>query len=237
MSSSGLPDMPSGADRARQDEPETRKFRLSKLEIVISVLLAVALVAVVAALYIMKSPAADRTSALSSLKVINLELTQFDQDYGRFPDTSTIASVRAATGTTIALGTRTSNDFFRQLVADGKTSEKLFWAPVLDNRRGPNDILGDNALAKGECIHSYVAGLSGNDEPETPIAMAPMIPGTTRFDPDPYNSQAVILRIDGSAMPVPIKTDTNEVRLNGKNLFDPSQPYWNGKAPDLKWPE
>jgi hypothetical protein len=30
---------------------------------------------------------------------------------------------------------------------------------------------------------------------------------------------------------------SGHVYLNGKDLFDPSQPFWGGKAPDVKWPE
>jgi len=65
--------------------------------------------------------------------------------------------------------------------------------------------------------------------------MAPMISGTSSFDPKPYGDKAVMLRIDGSVKPESIDP-SGEVMIRGKNLFDPSQPYWKAK-PDLKWPE
>ncbi|MCW1925626.1 hypothetical protein OKA05_23915 [Luteolibacter arcticus] len=207
---------------------------MSKLELAVVLIVVAVCVAVIAPVFMKQRTAADRTSAISSLKVTNLELINFDNDYGRFPDASTIADVKEATKTTLALGTTTSNDFFRQLLATRNTSERIFWAPAPGKRRKPNDILGDNALAKGECIHSYIAGLSKNDR-GLPLVMAPMIPGTTRFDPIPYGDKAVVLRIDGSASPESLDKE-GRMNVRGKDPLDPSN-YWNGKAPDLKWPE
>jgi hypothetical protein len=218
------------------EEPENQRRRISKLEIAISALLAVGFVAVIAPVFMGHSPAVDRTFAISSLKLVNMELINFDHDYGRFPDASTIASVRAATGTTIALGDRTSNELFRQLIAVRNTSEKIFWAPSPGQRRKPNDVLGTNALAKGECIHSYVAGLSTKNDPEAIVVMALMIPGTTRFDPVPYDNRAVVLRVDGSAAAHALGKD-GHINIYGNDALDSSMPCWNGKAPDLKWPE
>ncbi|RYD62268.1 MAG: hypothetical protein EOP83_15025, partial [Verrucomicrobiaceae bacterium] len=72
---------------------------------------------------------------------MNLALIDFDNDYGRFPDATTIADVKAATHTTIPLGNRTSNELFRQLVAAGNKSERIFWAPSPGARKKPNDVL------------------------------------------------------------------------------------------------
>jgi type II secretory pathway pseudopilin PulG len=180
--------------------------------------------------------AADRTKAIGNLKQINLALIDFDNDYGRFPDASTISSVKSATSTTLSLGTTTSNDYFRQLIAAGNKAESIFWARTATTTRKPdNNITGAHALEKGECSYAYVVGLSAIDEPAAPIAMAPMIPSTSSFDPKPYGDRAVILRVDGSVMPE-IINPSGEVIIIGKNLFDPSQPYWKTK-PDLKWPE
>ncbi|HEY1120078.1 MAG TPA: hypothetical protein VGE67_00700, partial [Haloferula sp.] len=217
-------------------EPANQRRRISKLEVAISALLAVGIVAVIAAVFMGHSPAVDRTFAIGSLKQMNLALIDFDSDYGRFPDAATITDVKAATHTTIPLGDGTSNELFRQLVAAGNKSEKIFWAPSPGHRRKPNDILGTDALAKGECIHSYVAGLSTKDDPGAIIAMAPMISGTIRFDPVPYGNKAVVLRVDGSAKPESLD-GTGHINIYGKDPLDPSQPHWHGKAPDLKWPE
>jgi len=184
-----------------------------------------------------QTKAADRTKAISNLKALNFALIDFDNDYGRFPDDTTIPMVKATTLTTLPLGTKTSNDYFRQLTAAGNNNEFIFWAKTATTPRKPDgNITGTHAVEKGECSYAYVAGLSTNDEPGTPIAMAPMISGTLRFDPKPYDNFAVLLRVDGSvkaSRPDP----HGEMKTMGKNLFDPSYPIWNDKAPDLKWPE
>jgi len=237
VSSSRPPDMSSGADDARQQERDVHKPRVSKLEIAVWVFLLAILVAVAGPFFMTPRLAADRTTALSSIKCMNLALIAFDNDYGRFPDATTIADVKAATHTTIPLGDRSSNELFRQLIAVRNHSEMIFWAPSQGARKKPNNVLGADTLAKGECSFAYVAGLSTKHDPSAPVVMGKVITGTTQFDPAPYGEKAVMLRIDGSARPETIRTDTNEVILGGKNLFDPSQPYWHGKAPDLKHPE
>lgn len=188
--------------------------------------------------FLKQRTAVDRTLGISSLKQMGLSLIEFDTEYGSFPDATTIDDVKAATKTSLELGDRTSNDLFRQLVATGNKTERIFWAPQPGKRRKPNDILGSDALAKGECIYSYVAGLAASSRHAAPVAMAPMIPGTTQFDPAPYGDKAVVLRIDGSVRQETISQDTHEVKLTGgRTLLDPKEHYWRGKAPDLKWPE
>jgi len=68
----------------------------------------------------------DLTEAISNLRQISINLFSFEEEYGRFPDATTIPAVQAATGTTLALGTSSSNDLFRQLLATVGKSEKMF---------------------------------------------------------------------------------------------------------------
>jgi hypothetical protein len=42
--------------------------------------------------------------------------------------------------------------------------------------------------------------------------------------------------LDTSVITLPVDK-SGHVYLNGKDLFDPSQPFWGGKVPDVKWPE
>jgi hypothetical protein len=179
---------------------------------------------------------ADQTFAAVHLHDLYRELRDFERDYGRFPDASTISAVRAATSTTLALGDRTSNELFRQLIATGVTSEQIFWSKTPGSHRPPDDILGKDALAKGECSFTYITGRSTKDDPRMPIAMNPMIPGTWRFDPKPFRRRATVLRIDGSATSSDLE-ENGHIMSKDKDLFDPSQPFWGGKAPDIKWPE
>jgi hypothetical protein len=48
--------------------------------------------------------------------------------------------------------------------------------------------------------------------------------------------KAIILRTGPGSLTYPVDK-SGHVKINGKDLFDPSQPFWNGKAPVVKWPE
>lgn len=56
------------------------------------------------------------------------------------------------------------------------------------------------------------------------------------FDPQVLGGKAVILRVDCSAVLLPIESD-GRILIDGKNIFDPAQPFWDGKVPPIKWPE
>lgn len=72
--------------------------------------------------------------------------------------------------------------------------------------------------------------------PETPVIVSPLIPGTTRFDPRPFDGKAVVLRLDNSAKAETIDS-SGRVMIGGMDIFDPGQPWWRGKTPDIKWQE
>lgn len=189
-----------------------------------------------APLFLKSRRASDRTEAINNIKQVNLALIDFDNDYGSFPDASTIPAVKASTATTLSLGTSSSNDLLRQLIATGNKSEKIFWAKSAGTPRKGDDILGADALKKGECAFTYIAGLSTSSDPSAPLLLVPVIPGTWKFDPKPFKGMAVVLRVDGSARSEAIDKNGGVI-INGLNIFDPRQPYWRGKAPDIKWPE
>lgn len=179
-----------------------------------------------------------RTEASNNAKQIHLALLDFDSDYGSFPDASTIADVKTSTSTTLPLGTTSSNEIFRQLIATTVKSESVFWARTAITPRKPDkNISGGHALEKGECAFAYIAGLSASDDPATPIMMAPVDPAGRCFErTKDYSNTAVILFIDGSVRHLPVDKH-GHVEINGMDLFDPRQPFWKGKAPDIKWPE
>ncbi|MCW1925625.1 hypothetical protein OKA05_23910 [Luteolibacter arcticus] len=180
----------------------------------------------------------DRTEAINNLKQLNLALIDFDHDYGCFPDAITAADVKVATGTGFRLGSSSSNELFRQLIASGNKSEKIFWASSAISRRKPDDVIDTDAkaLAPGECAFTYIAGLHSEGDPDTPVLMVPVIRGTWKFDPKPFEGKALVLRLDGTVRVESINKH-GHVMIGGRNLFDPRQPYWHGKAPDIKWPE
>ena len=181
--------------------------------------------------------AADRTSALNHIRSIGYTLYEFDSEYARYPDASTAPLVKAASGTPLTLGHSSSNQLFRQLIATGLKSEKPFYAAIAGSKR-PDDLFHDDAhaLAPGECSFAYIAGLDGSMAPETPVIVSPLIPGTTRFDPKPFGGKAVILRLDNSAKAETIDS-SGRVMIGGMDIFDPRQPWWGGKTPDIKWQE
>jgi hypothetical protein len=55
--------------------------------------------------------------------------------------------------------------------------------------------------------------------------VTPLIPGTDRFDPLPFDGKAIILRADNSVKSMKIEKD-GHVLLFGENLLDPSNPVW-----------
>ena len=180
--------------------------------------------------------AANVDQAFRNLRSLSLYLYAFNEEYGSFPDAATAVDVKDSTGTPLKLGDSSSNQLFRQLIATVGKSEKIFWAKTSRSSEKPDDNIDSNAaLAPGECIYSYVAGLSSADT-GTPVIMTPLIPGTTRFDPKPFGGKAFVLFTGASTEILPIEPD-GRILVNGRDLFDPAQPHWRGIPPDLKWPE
>ncbi len=168
---------------------------------------------------------------------MGLALVEFKDEYGAYPNADTVAAVQKGTETKLTLGTKTSNDFFRQLIgADFTQSEKMFYARIPGARRPDDNIIGAEALKSGECAFAYFLGAKSTDNPKRPLAATPMIPGTDRFDPVPFQGKAVVLRADNSAMSY--KIDKNgHIQIEGKLFMDPTNPIWDGHPPMIVWPE
>jgi hypothetical protein len=178
-----------------------------------------------------------QTEAISNARQIGLAMFEFESEYGKFPDETTIAAVKSNTESKLPLGTKTSNDFFRQLIASNMTqSERMFYAKV-DGVTKPDDSIGGSAaIAKGECGFTYFLGATDTSNPNRPIVVTPMIPGTDRFDPKPFKGKVVVLRSDNSVTSIPID-EYGHVILDGKNMMDPHHPIWEGRAPSIAWPD
>lgn len=178
-----------------------------------------------------------QVETLSNARQIGLALFEFESEYGKFPDLSTTSPVRSKTGTLLFLGAKTSNDYFRQLIASGHApSESVFVAKVAGAKKADDRIEGGHALEKGECGFSYLVGLSSKGNPSRPLVVTPLIPGTDRFDPTKFHGKAIILRMDISVISAPINSD-GHVMMDGKNVLDPTHPIWGGKPPVIAWPE
>lgn len=180
----------------------------------------------------------NQTEAVSNARQIGLALFEFEQEYGKFPDESTIPEVRDATGSTLDLGTVSSNDFFGQLIGAGiAESETIFYAKI-DGTRKPDNVFdrAGEALKKGECGFTYFLGARYTDNPKRPLVVTAMISGTDRFDRKRFDGRAVILRMDNTVMSYNIDKN-GHVIFEGRNLMDPAHPVWDGHAPAIAWPE
>ncbi len=160
----------------------------------------------------------------------------FENDYGSFPNDQTAAKVIEKTHSKLVLGHSFSNDYMRQLIAAGcEDRQQIFYARVPGIHKPDNLMTGTHCLKAGECAFTYVYGISSSDSANTPLLFTPMIPGTTRFDPKPFKGKAVVLRLDQSATLEPIDS-SGHVMANGMDIFDPKQPFWHGKVPELRYP-
>ncbi len=164
---------------------------------------------------------------------------EFEAQYGSFPDLSTMPKVRAETGSTWSFGAKSSNEYFRQLIAGNiASSEVMFFAKTKWNRMKPDDHFTTEAecLKKGDCAFTYFLGAKAGDSPRRPLVVTPMIPGTDRFDPKPFEGKAVILRMDNAVTSLSIDKDGHAI-LDGRKLMDPHHPVWEGHAPSIAWPD
>ncbi len=179
----------------------------------------------------------DQTEATSNARQLGLALFEFEAQYGAFPGTSTRALVEKDHGTTIDLTGTSSNALFRQLfAADITQAEAMFYAKTRDSRRPDGIITMGNLLEKGEVAFAYISNVSTKDHPAVPVAVTPIIPGTTRFDPKPLEGFAVVLRLDCSVTSYRIAKD-GHIYDKGIDLLSAKHPVWKGKAPDIRYPE
>ena len=174
--------------------------------------------------------------SFKSARSLGLTLFEFENEFGKPPDVTTVATVRER-GTSIPLGTKTSNDFLRQLIAAGfEQNERLFATPSMGGREPDNRVDGTHALEKGECGFSYLMGPSFNSGTPQPILVTSLIAGTDRFDPKPFDGWAIILWTDNSVKKLPIDKHGHVMHL-GKHLLEPDNPVWADKPPVIVWPE
>ncbi|MCP5547080.1 MAG: hypothetical protein H7A50_06880 [Akkermansiaceae bacterium] len=177
-------------------------------------------------------------SAARNLRSLGLGMLDFASEYGSFPSDKTIAAVNAnGPGHGMSLGTTTSNDYFRQLIASGLVqSECIFHAGFTPR---PDDVMiGSRTLEKGECSYAYVRNVAFLD-PDTPLVVFPLVKGTLRFDTKlcgKWGNKAAVLFVNNRAITLPVDSSGRVIYM-GRDLFDPAQPFWHGTSPDVVWPE
>jgi prepilin-type N-terminal cleavage/methylation domain-containing protein len=220
-----------------------RGFTLVELLVVIVIIAALA--GLTAPMIIRQARKADAAEAVSNAKQIGLAMFEFQTDYGSYPDTGTITTVTTNNPASVYLADiaapTTANGYFMQLFAAGITqSEAMFYAKSKLAIKSDGNIDTGEALADGECGFAYI--LDGTDgqtaagNPSRIIAAAPM-KDATKFDIDPYDKKAVILRIDNSVISVNIDEATGVAKANGANILDKAtSKFWGGVTPTVVIP-
>jgi hypothetical protein len=183
-------------------------------------------------------PKADTYEALSNLRQIGLVLTEFEYEFGEYPNENTAQLVtKKYPQHGYELRGNSSNALFRQLfAAELIQTEEIFYAKVKSATKPDGDISPGELLKKGEVAFGFITGLSTKGDPARPIAFCPIIPGTERFDPKPFDGKAIILRLDCSVTSVNVDKNGHVLHL-GKNILSPDHPIWNGKSFDIRYPE
>lgn len=201
-----------------------RGFTLVELLVVIVIIAALA--GLTAPMVMRQRKKADQTEAVNNAREIHKALFEFDVEYGSFPDKDTQNQVKEATESPLAQsGGNYSNDYFRQLLAQGLGNEKMFYAKTAESKK-PDDIFNtaNKALAPGEVGFGYVldnnTAFSTSNNTSIPIVVTPLAKGSTEnFDPEPFDKKAVILRIDGSATSETINVNKKVSVRGGKTLL------------------
>lgn len=178
------------------------------------------------------------TEKVSNLRQIGLALFEFETEYGTYPSEATAKQVTAIhPNHGFDLSGDSSNAMFRQLMAAGYTqSETMFYAKLPRIRKPDGDISPGKALEKGEVAFAYISGNSVAGNPARPVALCPIIAGTTRFDPKACEGHAYVLRADNTAARYEIKDD-GHIYEKGINLLSPNNPIWDGKPFKIHYPD
>ncbi len=195
---------------------------------------------------------AARTQATSNAKQIGIAMFTFDQEYGSFPDSSTKDDVDEIFDESVIKGDagQESNGYFKQLLQAGIVpSEEIFFAKANGTREPDGDMSTDaKALEKREVGFGYVlvsgddgeSGMSTSGNPSRILVITPLAKGSAdEFDGDPFDKQAVALKIDQSAVnlqiSVPAGTNKGSIKIGGQDFA--TAEVWNGETPVIKPPD
>ncbi len=172
--------------------------------------------------------------AVSNARQAKLALDAFASDHNGLYPNEEFHERYGSSGTS-------SNDLLRQLFASNVTeSQEIFWvkdSPVAD-KSPPKGRVPSMPLQPGVNHWAYAHGLNSGSESTAPILFDPWMPGTQKFDPDPWDNRAIIVTVDGSAKPRRIRMSDDKVLDDKHNdLFDPASPAWQDGPPDIRQPE
>ncbi len=193
---------------------------------------------------------ADRAEAMNNMKQTGLALASFEEEYGTFPSMQIYQD--NSNQFKFAVEGETANDLLGLLLAGGfSDSEEIFFARggVRITRRPDNRFNApEKLLEPSECGFGYVmlqggqALSSKTNNGACPLLVAPLVPGSggadPRFNPEPYEGQAIYLRVDQSVEQGAID-DSGKVPIpESRTLFETGPgTVWGEDVPDVRAPE
>jgi hypothetical protein len=178
-----------------------------------------------------KKDQARQVTAINNLRQIGIALLEFETEYGEYPNEDTAGAVKEATETEADLKAATSNDCFFQLIAAGIVqTDRIF------TFTGGVEQVEKEGVALEQCDFALLMVKTAVGNPNKPLVVSPLLNGKETFDPVALGGRAVVLHLDCSVRSYPIDKD-GRVMINGMDLFDPKQPFWNGEVPEIRWPK
>ncbi len=218
-----------------------RGFTLVELLVVIVIIASLA--GLTAPMVIRQRKKADATEATNNARQIGLALFEFETEYGSYPENDPqIAQTLGTEPFTAATTVTNSEDAFRQLFVAGITqSEDMFYAKIQGADKPDGDFdTATTCLQDGENGFAYVMDSNGTNalstggNPSRVLVVTPMV-STSGFDPDPFDSKAVYLKIDNSVSQTRIRPGTDADDDGTTTLFDTGTgSVWGSDAPTVK---
>jgi prepilin-type N-terminal cleavage/methylation domain-containing protein len=200
-----------------------RGFTLVELLVVIAIIAALA--ALSAPMIINQIKRADRTEAISNARQIGIAFFSFQEEYSSLPDADTQTTVEENNeDSDITASTDSANGYFRQLFISGITSsESMFFAKTGLSKKG-DGALAEKTLEAGENAYGYIMnqdqGLTTGGNASRITAVTPLDDSGSKFNLDPFDSKAVCLKMDNSAVALTINSSGEVVLGGGKKLLD-----------------
>jgi hypothetical protein len=117
----------------------------------------------------------------------------------------------------------------------------MFYAKTGFTRK-PDGVIGDKALEAREVGFGYMMdgtdGLTTGGNPARVTVVAPLNEDASKFNPDPFGKEAVVLRIDNSVASLKINDSGEALLGGGKKLLDGGDTsIWGSITPTIVGPE
>lgn len=204
----------------------THRRGFTLVELLVVIVIIASLAGLTAPMVIRQRKKADQTEATSNARQIGLAMFEFESEYGSFPDGDTQTDVEDNNpDSDVTADTTSSNGYFRQLFVSNITqSEQMFYAKTGLTKKPDGVIQGEDSLEAREVGFGYILnvadGLSTAGNPSRVTVVTPLAEGGAEFNPDPFDSKAVVLRIDNSVASLNVNDDGEALLGGGKSLLD-----------------